>query len=201
MEKETIWNYIWKLCFPCIMVRKERKWNYMRRREEKASVIGWILFLIYLAVLVWIILFKFAFSWGDVPHYRGINLIPYGDSLIINEKLDISELWKNVLAFIPFGIYLGILMPKGNFVKKIAVIAAASLILEMLQYVFSIGASDITDIINNTIGGVLGLLIYAFFSFIFGKRTNRILCRIAFICTLIILIILILLIVLIYSNS
>lgn len=167
----------------------------MDRREEKAGVLGWVLFFIYLAILVWIILFKFVFSWDDLPHLRSINLIPYGESVIINGKLDISELWQNVLAFVPLGIYLGMLNPKGKVWKKLVLIAITSLILEVFQYILAVGASDITDLINNTIGGIIGLLIYAFAYFIFGRRTNLILRRIALICTAIIVAFLIVLII------
>lgn len=167
----------------------------MSRREEKAGVLGWVLFFIYIAILVWIILFKFAFSRSGVSHLRSINLIPYGESVIVNGKLDISELWQNVLAFVPLGIYLGMLNSKGKIWKKLVTIAAISLVIEVLQYIFAIGASDITDIINNTIGGIIGLLIYAFAYFIFGRRTNMILRRIALICTLIIVAFLIALII------
>lgn len=167
----------------------------MGRREEKAGVLGWVLFFIYLAILVWIILFKFSFSWSSVPHLRNINLIPYGQSVIVNGRVDIAELWQNILAFVPLGIYLGLLNSKGKVWKKIVTIAIISLIIEVLQYVFSIGASDITDLINNTIGGIIGLLIYAFAYFIFGRRTNMILRRIALICTVIIAAFLIVLII------
>ncbi len=74
-----------------------------------------ILLVIYLALLTWIILFKMATSVDVIPHLRGVNLIPFGDSLITNDRLDTSELLDNVLAFIPFGLYLGSLMQKQAF--------------------------------------------------------------------------------------
>ncbi|MGO5093840.1 VanZ family protein [Clostridium sp. LCP25S3_F10] len=39
-------------------------------------------------------------------------------------------------------------------------IFSISLIFEVSQYVFGIGASDITDIITNTIGKIVGMGIY-----------------------------------------
>lgn len=44
--------------------------------------------------------------------------------------------------------------------KSICKIFSISLIFEVSQYVFGIGASDITDIITNTIGGIVGIGIY-----------------------------------------
>lgn len=159
----------------------------MSRREDKAGILEWVLFFIYMAILAWIILFKLSLSWSEIPHLRNINLIPYGQSVIVNGTLDISELWQNVLAFVPLGIYLGMLDSKGKIWKKVVTIAMISLGLEALQYILAVGASDITDLINNTLGGIIGLLIYTFVHFIFGRKTNTILRRIALLCTVIII--------------
>lgn len=38
--------------------------------------------------------------------------------------------------------------------------AGFSLFLETLQYLLAMGASDITDVINNTLGAVIGVLLW-----------------------------------------
>lgn len=63
----------------------------------------------------------------------------------------------------PFGIYIDMIKRKWYFVKKAALIAGVSLIYEVLQFTFAIGASDITDIIGNTFGGIVGITIYGVF--------------------------------------
>ena len=50
-------------------------------------------------------------------------------------------------------------MDEKSILKKILLIFVTSFIFELIQYVFSIGASDITDIISNTSGGIIGLVI------------------------------------------
>ena len=55
--------------------------------------------------------------------------------------------------------------------KVILAGAGFSLILETLQYVFAIGASDITDVINNTLGAALGMLLWKGFHRIAGERS------------------------------
>jgi glycopeptide antibiotics resistance protein len=47
-----------------------------------------------------------------------------------------------------------------GFWRKLASILVFSLAAETAQFVFAIGASDITDLITNTFGGALGLLLY-----------------------------------------
>ncbi|MEN2256314.1 VanZ family protein (plasmid) [Paraclostridium benzoelyticum] len=47
-----------------------------------------------------------------------------------------------------------------EFYKKILPIFGVSLLFEITQFIFGLGASDITDLINNTLGGAIGILIY-----------------------------------------
>ena len=105
----------------------------MKREKRLTS----ILLVIYLAILTWIILFKMATSVDGIPNLRGVNLIPFGDSLITNARLDTSELLDNVLVFIPFGLYLGSLMQKQAFWKKLLPIALVSIGYEVIQYFFN----------------------------------------------------------------
>jgi hypothetical protein len=43
---------------------------------------------------------------------------------------------------------------------KVALICSFSLSVEVIQFVFAIGVADITDVITNTSGGLLGLALY-----------------------------------------
>ena len=45
--------------------------------KRKSNCLATILFLIYLALLVWIILFKLQFSISDLDKVRSITLIPF----------------------------------------------------------------------------------------------------------------------------
>ena len=125
--------------------------------KSKKMTAGLLIF--YLIALVWIILFKLGFSTADLPHIRNINLIPFAESVIVNGKLDVSEIMKNGVAFIPYGVFAHMLWEQKSFVTQCVPIFATSLLLEVLQFVFAIGASDITDIIMNSLGGIAGILI------------------------------------------
>lgn len=129
------------------------------------------LYFVYLAFVVWVILLKFNITPADLPHLRNINLILYGDSGIINGQLDVRELVENILIFVPFGVYAGMLVKERSWWKVILAGAGFSLILETLQYVFAIGASDITDVINNTLGAALGMFLWKGFHRIAGERS------------------------------
>ena len=76
----------------------------MTWKNEKKSKALLVVFGIYLALLVWCILFKFALRPEEIPHLRGINLIPYAASVVVNGKVQISEIIENMLVFLPFGL-------------------------------------------------------------------------------------------------
>lgn len=119
-----------------------------------------VLFLIYLALLVWIILFKLQFNINDLDTVRSINLIPFYYDKEIGTSFHLKEVFENLLIFVPMGIYLQMLLPKCWFHGKLIIIAGTSILLEVAQYVLAIGRSDITDLITNFMGGLLGLALY-----------------------------------------
>lgn len=121
------------------------------------------LLAVYLLALSWIIIFKMEFSFDNLPHIRNINLIPFGDSAITNGTVDVSEIINNLLAFIPFGIFTGMLLDEKSFIKKVLPVFFVSLAFETVQFIFAVGASDITDLLMNTTGGIIGTACFIFY--------------------------------------
>ena len=130
------------------------------RDNSKTNKLTKVLFVIYLIAVFWIIVFKFNLPFSNLGYMRSINIIPFNESLVINGKLAFREIIMNVAIFIPLGIYSGILFKKWTIGKKIFLFFLISLICEIFQFILGVGASDITDIINNTLGGIIGLVIY-----------------------------------------
>ena len=117
--------------------------------------------VVYLAALVWIILFKMQFGPDVFGTMRSVNLVPFAGALVVNGTANYGEVVENLLAFVPFGLLIAMLEPQRSFAAKLAPIAGTSLALEVLQFVFAAGASDITDLLSNTLGGAIGLGLYA----------------------------------------
>lgn len=114
------------------------------------------LFAVYLVFLLWVVLFKLSYDpFGVIRDFqtRSLNLIPFVHSLR-------GEMISNILAFIPFGVMLGVTFKELTFKHKIASIFAFSLVVEIIQYVLAIGVTDITDLIMNTLGGLVGISLY-----------------------------------------
>jgi glycopeptide antibiotics resistance protein len=110
----------------------------------------------------------------------------------VNNRIEFSEIYDNILVFVPFGLYVSMLKSNWSFLKKVAPIAGVSLLYEVLQFIFSVGASDVTDLIGNTFGGIIGIAIYIVFRRLLKTdfKTNKILNIIALIGTICVIILL-----------
>lgn len=167
----------------------------MHTNETTQEKLTQSLLTVYLVILTWGILFKMTFHIFYLIHmnFRSINLIPFHASPIVNGKVDISEILLNILAFVPLGIYVSMLRPTWPFFQKILPAFAISLSYEVLQYILAIGGSDITDLIGNTLGEIIGVGIYAILHRFLRQKTNRILNLLAAIATAALLLLLLLL--------
>ena len=141
-----------------------------------------VLLMVYLLALTWIILLKLQVDFSNLRdmNYRSVNLIPFAGSVIVNGRVNVSEILLNIAAF---GIYVSMLKPDGGFWKKVLPIFCVSLFYEAMQYVLAIGGSDITDLIGNTLGGVVGIGVFAVLYRLFGRKVIKVLNVLALIGT------------------
>jgi len=126
----------------------------MGKDENRADRLTQTLLLIYLIVLGWIILLKLGVQFSYLEE-RKINLIPFA-----NGYYSLMETILNVVIFIPLGIYAGILFRKRTFGFNLLFFFLTSLLLEGLQFVFKFGTFDITDLLTNTTGGIIGYMLF-----------------------------------------
>jgi glycopeptide antibiotics resistance protein len=150
----------------------QKYWRNNMNDNNNKNMLTNVLFIIYLIALFWIIVLKFNVPFSYMGNLRRINLIPFSESAIIinlipfgeytiiNGKLNVGEIIMNVVIFVPLGIYAGILFQRWIVGKKLFLFFLISLICEGFQIILGVGAFDITDIINNTLGGIIGLMIY-----------------------------------------
>ncbi|MEG0452848.1 MAG: VanZ family protein [Coprobacillus sp.] len=143
----------------------------MKKRNVEKIVL-YIIFILYICILVKIVLLK-NLSLMDllnrdiVTGYHSINLIPFqtiidfitmgnGQYLRI-----VSNVLGNIAIFVPLGYLFPILFSKIiNKFKMTIIVFGFSLCFESMQYVLYLGTFDIDDLLLNTIGGLIGYLIY-----------------------------------------
>lgn len=148
--------------------------------KSKKLTVGVLFF--YLVMLVWIILFKMDVSVDNFGQMRSVNLIPFSQSVIVNGKLDFGEIIENVLAFVPLGVLVYTIWQEWPWRWKLCAVALTSIVLELLQYILGIGASDITDVLTNTLGGVIGLGAALVLSKIAPKSWKTVINSVSLVC-------------------
>lgn len=133
-----------------------------KKTGKAVNIMFYSSLIFYMVFLTWNILFKYDPPWElfSACRYfsRTLNLIPYKGSLN-GRYFNSLDFYGNIILFIPMGIYLNYYTNNKKPLQNILKLAAVSFSLEALQYILAIGASDITDIINNTLGGIIGLAV------------------------------------------
>ncbi|HAP7599686.1 VanZ family protein [Enterococcus faecium] len=116
---------------------------------------------IYLFFLLWVILFKLSFNLPQflTYSYSNVNLVPFSTFSFENTTV-LRETTYNLIVFFPFGVLLNVNFKRLSFSKKLGIIFLVSFLAELIQFLFGIGVADITDLITNTTGGLIGLWAY-----------------------------------------
>ena len=152
---------------------------------EKRHILTIVLFAVYMLLLTGVILFKLPFYSEKISDgIRVINLIPFQGSFDKNGVVVLREIVYNILIFIPLGVYVCTFKNEWSFLKKVIPIFSLSLALEVLQFIFALGRSDITDLLGNTLGGITGIVIYALLFSIFKNKTDKVVNILALILTI-----------------
>ena len=103
-----------------------------------------------------------------------LNLITYNYETRVKPIMHIKEVVYNILVFVPAGVYFTAFFGERKWWEGIGASFLISLSFEIIQWIFSIGVSDITDLLGNTLGGVLGTLLFVLFGKILSKKRMRV---------------------------
>ncbi len=137
-----------------------RKWRF------KNKLILRTLFYIYVCLVIDVTLLPINITAGF--HLPGSSLFSYGNflpfiDLIKNRPYAIREIVLNVIMLIPFGILYPLIYDKkpSNIIMMALLFSFSieSLQLFMSAFLASCRTFDITDIITNTFGGMIGIII------------------------------------------
>ncbi len=117
-------------------------------------------FFLYLVLLIYLVLFSHEF--GRVALPRGYNLKPF-DTIMryvnyreyFGEINYLANIYGNIVAFMPFGLFSFIYSLKPTWSKGILYPMLLSLAIELCQYKLSVGSFDVDDIILNTFGAAI----------------------------------------------
>ncbi|MDT2782740.1 VanZ family protein [Vagococcus fluvialis] len=141
----------------------------LKYQEKIHYIIGYLLMFYLLIMLKEVIGFPSISNWQRVLNVQGnifdpnISLIPFVNGILHSDYL-------NVVMFIPLGFFLPLMWRKyHNGFETIKFGFYLSLFIELSQLFTRFRATDINDLITNTIGATVGWSIY----FVFSKLLLR----------------------------
>lgn len=146
--------------------------------QKTLRVVWACILVVYAAILIWAALIS-----RDNGGERSLNLTLFSSYRIILRRYNCLDVFKqiidNILVFVPLGILLPAAYSAKHEMKNYMFVVFAgfimSLIIEILQYVFAIGFTEIDDLVNNTWGSMIGCGIYALSGRVESKKDSVIL--------------------------
>ena len=132
---------------------------------QRINRILWtVVFIIYMAVLLWAALVSRNEGYNCTVNFS--PLYSYRFTLRVYNSFDVyKQIVDNVLVFIPFGLLFPAACKTKHSKKGYGSVVLAgfllSLVIETVQFVFTIGFSELDDVINNTWGCIAGCGAYA----------------------------------------
>lgn len=142
---------------------------FINNHKKQIRLLCRVLFALYIAGLVYFLFFAEMLDRTGIERSYRYNLIPFREirrfivyADLLGPMAVISNLFGNIVIFMPFGFLVPILgRKKRNFWFTSLLSFAFSLAVECIQLVTRTGCFDVDDIFLNTIGGMLGYLVYA----------------------------------------
>ena len=115
------------------------------------------------------------FEWATAWPFR-VNLIPIVNLMDYDSKRDLLiNLIGNFAMFIPTGVMTPLIYRKIDSFWKVTLTGfLLSLSIEIIQLPFAVRASDVNDLILNTLGCMVGYGIYAFVRKIRNRSVDRV---------------------------
>lgn len=153
-----------------------------KKSKDKLRLFCLVLFIIYIIVIVYFLIFSDGFGRGHGYDTRRYNLEPFLEikrfikyrELLTTESVMLN-LVGNVVAFIPFGMLIRwVRNKKTNAFVALFYSFTFTLAIELVQFITKLGVFDVDDIIMNTLGGLLGYIIYWILACIDRRRRKNV---------------------------
>ena len=138
------------------------------KKRTQYRILGKILFVIY-------IIFVFYFLLISEVYGRTSEMQEYHYNLVLFQEIKrfwnyreqlgafatVTNLFGNVLIFLPFGFFMPMASKHRSFLSTSFYSLALSLIVEISQLFMKVGCFDVDDLLLNTIGGMLGYIVFS----------------------------------------
>jgi Glycopeptide antibiotics resistance protein len=151
------------------------------KTKKHIKEVGLILFLIYIGFLVYFLFFSEEYNRNIISESYRYNFTPFKEIMRfwhyrhqLGAKVVVINIIGNIGAFIPFGLFVPIISIKLRKAWKVILLGILlSGTVEFLQLVTKVGSFDVDDIILNTVGTIIGYLLFCICNAIWRKTYGK----------------------------
>ena len=145
---------------------------YKCRRFDKAQSIAAILLSMYIVVLLY---FTVVGRYSHEEYAYKIHFF-YSYRFLLEQFgfQSIRQVVINIAMLVPVGFLLSVIIKgKGKYVIVLVLCLLLTVFIESMQLLTKCGSFEVDDIINNMIGAVIGILLYALIHWIAHQKMYK----------------------------
>jgi len=146
------------------------------KTKKRIRILGKILFVLYIAFLIYFLIFSDWYGREGEPGDYRYNLELFKEIKrfwTYREQLGIvayENLLGNIIIFMPFGFFMPMASKSKSFFLTVFFSFSLSFFVEIFQLITRVGIFDVDDMLLNTIGGMLGYIVFILCSALRRKR-------------------------------
>lgn len=141
---------------------------------------GKVMFVLYIFFLLYFLIFSDWYGRTGVSSEYRYNLVLFKEIkrfIEYREELGafavFTNLFGNILIFVPYGFFISMASTARGFFMTLFYSFGLSLCVEVFQILTKVGSFDVDDLLLNTIGGVLGYILFSICNRIRRRHNGR----------------------------
>lgn len=171
MEEILFFNYV----LVCVLIPTAVVYAASRVVCRKKGLVraraDWLKLFVFAVYIAGVFYFTGTGTLYNIRQYgMGTDVLQYSLVPFSAAAIDIEGYLLNILLFLPLGFLLPLLWPNYNRFWRILLFGAAlSLLIEFSQ-LLNIRSTDIDDLLLNTLGALLGFLLFRLYRLVFRRE-------------------------------
>ncbi|TCS77228.1 VanZ family protein [Muricomes intestini] len=148
-----------------------------QRQTRKIRVLGKVLFVLYLFFLLYFLIFSDWYGRTEGSGQYRYNLVLFQEIkrfIKYREELGsfavFTNLFGNILIFVPYGFFISMASKSRGFFMTFFYSFGLSMCVEIFQILTKVGSFDVDDLLLNTMGGILGYILFSICNWIRRKH-------------------------------
>ncbi|WP_412674782.1 VanZ family protein [Aneurinibacillus thermoaerophilus] len=144
--------------------------------KSKRRIIFIFIFIVYILSVIYItILSKYPFQLPQDQRYPNLTITLFSELNVQSRTYLLKNYLGNVVLFLPFSILFILIKKQSTFKVRTILLTLASgiifsLFIETIQYYTGYGIFDINDLILNTLGTLIGILLLRILKFYISSK-------------------------------